>query len=332
MSVAGVWTGLAESAFVADVTDHDRDPARLAVTIIAGAAVGVASAIAAWTLLVVPYTFLAGLGEQGLGGVAVVAERFNDPDARGLGITLLRILVATVTNGVFFLGFVTVAARVAGHPLHHYLTAAGAVRWRLAFVGFGLSVAALGPVVMLERLSTFGAEALPVAGVARDLGGRLWYAASAALLLPSAAVEELMFRGWLLRQTSAFSRQPGVMIVFTAVVFAAAHFDFDPGAFLTRALMGAGFAYMTLRLGGVEFAAGAHAANNVLIFLFIEPLTVSTVDEAPGFSLGASFADLFLVAGYVLITEAVVRIPMLRRWAGVRLEEIAPAFGAPRFG
>ena len=51
MSVAGVWTGLAESAFVADVTDHDRDPARLAVTIIAGAAVGVASAIAAWTLL-----------------------------------------------------------------------------------------------------------------------------------------------------------------------------------------------------------------------------------------------------------------------------------------
>jgi len=332
MGVAGVWTGLAESAFVADVTDHDRDPAHLAVVLIAGVAVGVAASIAAWILMLVPYTFLAGLGEEGLKGVGVIAERFNDEKWHGLGITLLRILVETVTNAVFFLGFVAVAARVTGHPLHRYFTAAAAIRWRLLLIGLGLSAMAMGPLVVLAGMSAGPDESMPFLTVAPDLAGRIWYAASSLLLIPAAAAEELMFRGWLLRQTSAFSRQPGVLVVLTAVVFAAAHFDFDPGAFLTRALMGAGFAYMTLRLGGVEFSTGAHAANNILIVLFIEPLTVSTVDVAPGFSLGASFADLVLVAGYVVITEAVVRIPLLRRWAGVRVEEIAPTFGAPRFG
>ena len=34
--------------------------------------------------------------------------------------------------------------------------------------------------------------------------------------------------------------------------------------------MGAGFAYMTLRLGGIEFSTGVHAANNLLIVLFIQ--------------------------------------------------------------
>jgi membrane protease YdiL (CAAX protease family) len=130
---------------------------------------------------------------------------------------------------------------------------------------------------------------------------------------------------------AAFTRRPGVLIVVTALAFAAAHFDFAPDAFLTRALMGAGFAYMTLRLGGIELSTGAHAANNILILLFIEPRTVKA-SAGHAVAAGIGLGDLVLVASYLLITEAVVRIAPLRQWAGVRPAEIAPPTLAQRFG
>jgi hypothetical protein len=133
-----------------------------------------------------------------------------------------------------------------------------------------------------------------------------------------------MFRGWLLRQLAAFNRSPGVLVFVTAVAFAAAHFDFSPDAFLTRTLMGAGFAYMTLRLGGIELATGAHAANNILFILFIEPLNPAANDGAGGLPAGVLLGDVVLVAGYVAMAEAAARLPALRRWAGVDLAEIAP--------
>ena len=114
-------------------------------------------------------------------------------------------------------------------------------------------------------------------------------------------------------------------------MFSAAHFDFSPDAFMTRALMGAGFAYMTLRLGGIEFSTGAHAANNLLIVLFVEPLALPATGDVTNLTSGALLEDVILVAGYVAITESVARISSLRRWAGIQMDEIAPpAFGAAR--
>ena len=328
----GVWTGLAESAFLADVTTRDRDPARLAATVIGGVCVGVVAAIACWTLVLVPYTFLAGLGDEGLRGLGRVAARFQDPDERDLGITVLRLLETTATDGVFPLAFVALAGIIAGHRLRRYVTAAMNIRWRLLLVGLGLATLAMTPLLVVDRLTATAGQTFPILDIAPHWTGRLIYSLSALLLIPAAAAEELLFRGWLLRQTAAFTRQPAVLIIFPALVFSAAHFDFTPDAFLTRALMGAGFAYMTLRLGGVEFSTGAHAANNILIVLFVEPLAFQST-APPDLTAGAWLEDLALVAGYLSITEAVVRIGPLRRWAGVRLDEIAPPlFGAPKFG
>src|SRR5271165_1086459 len=119
----------------------------------------------------------------------------------------------------------------------------------------------------------------------------------------------------MLRQTGAFARRPVMLIAVTSLTFSALHFDFNPGAFLTRALMGAGFAYMTLRLGGVEFSTGAHAANNILIVLFAEPLTLKTLAEPSKLTLGSFAEDAALIVGYIVITEAVARLAPLRRWA-----------------
>ncbi len=69
--------------------------------------------------------------------------------------------------------------------------------------------------------------------------------------------------------------------------------------------MGAGFAYMTLRLGGIEFSTGVHATNNILIVLFIEPLTLKTAAAPTDLTTGRIIEDICLIAGYILITEAV---------------------------
>jgi len=163
-------------------------------------------------------------------------------------------------------------------------------------------------------------------GIAPTLAGRAVYVFAAVLLIPSAAAEELMFRGWLMRQIAAFTRRPGILIFATAIAFSAAHFDFSADGFLTHALMGAGFAYMTLRLGGIELSTGAHAANNILFILFVQPFSIqgATSDAASG----VWFGDLWLLAGYIGVTEAIVRIEALRRWAGVQGAEIAPPLAA----
>ena len=320
----GVWLGLGRSAFVADVTVRDRDPARIAATVIAGACVGLVASVACWILVLVPYTLLVGLGREGLLGLGKVALMFKDADAHDLGITVLRLVESTATDGAFPLAFVALAATITSRPFIHYVTAARRIRWRLVLVGLGLSFVAMAPLVIASRLSAGGAPPAPILDIAPTLAGRCVYVLAALLLIPAAAAEELMFRGWLLRQVAAFTRQPGVLIFVTALAFSAAHFDFSPDAFLTRTLMGAGLAYMTLRLGGIELSTGAHAANNILFILFIEPLNPAAADQAAGAPAGVLIGDLILVIGYVLIAEAAARYGPLRRWAGVDAAEVAP--------
>ncbi|HEY1881165.1 MAG TPA: CPBP family intramembrane glutamic endopeptidase [Caulobacteraceae bacterium] len=324
MSVLSVWRGLGDSAFLADVGQRDREPARIAAVIIAGACVGLVASVACWILILVPYTVYIGYGREGMLGLGKAALRFEDTHFQGVGITLVRLVASTATDGAFPLAFVSLAAVMTSRPFQHYVTAAPRVRWRLLFLGLGLSFVVIAPLLIAAEIGAPSPGALPVTSLSPDLARRAVYVIGALLLLPSAAAEELMFRGWLMHQIAAFTKSPGALIFGTAIAFSAAHFDFTPDAFLARAVMGAGFAYMALRLGGLELAVGAHAANNILFILFVAPFSLHE-RAAPG----PWFGDFGLVAGYVLITEAVVRIGPLRRWAGVAGEEVAPTLAAP---
>jgi membrane protease YdiL (CAAX protease family) len=110
----------------------------------------------------------------------------------------------------------------------------------------------------------------------------------------------------------------------TGLVFSALHFDFSPDGFITRVAMGVGLAYMTLRLGGVELAAGVHAANNITIVLFVQQFGPVATDDGSGLSVEVLLSDLVLLAGYVGLAEAVVRIGPLSRLLGVRAGDLSP--------
>ncbi|MDB5456702.1 MAG: family intrarane metalloprotease protein, partial [Caulobacter sp.] len=97
---------------------------------------------------------------------------------------------------------------------------------------------------------------------------------------------------------------------------AAIHFDPNVDAFLVRTVMGVGLAYMALRLGGIELAVGAHAANNILILLFLQPMSL-TPEPPHAFRPEVIVVAAAMLAAYVALAELVVRWPPLRRWTGV---------------
>ena len=82
----------------------------------------------------------------------------------------------------------------------------------------------------------------------------------------------MVFRGYLLQQTAAFTPNVWLIVAVNAAMFALAHLEFDPAALAARALAGAAFAWAALRLGGLEFAIGAHVATNLMIALFQAPM------------------------------------------------------------
>jgi membrane protease YdiL (CAAX protease family) len=335
--------GLGRSAFLADVGSDDRRLWRIALTLPLGVVTGLLAAAVCFIVIVVIWLAATGQTADGLRALGGLMVAMKNADGHDLNSALLLLVIAAPTNLAAFVTFVAVAAALARRPFRSYVTAAGKVRWRLGLLGLGMAAVATAPLLILDRMFSSGHQAMPIATVSHDGLVRAIYAAAAlCFLLPAAAAEELLFRGWMVKQFAAFTRRPVVLIMTTSLIFSIFHLlpvsstlsrfvpDLignmlqDPGGLIFRALLGAGYAYMTLRLGGIEFATGAHAANNILIVIFVEPLTQKALTTAGDTSAGSFFQYAALLAIYFAITEAVARLAPLRRWAGVRLDEVSP--------
>lgn len=126
---------------------------------------------------------------------------------------------------------------------------------------------------------------------------RFFYVAAMVVgLLVAAAAEEVVCRGVLLRLTALVTRRPLVLCLINGVVFSAIHLDPDPVAFVARAISGAVWTWAALRLGGLEFAVGAHLANNLVIALFWQPFSEAAMSRE------SSWTDL----GPELVTAVVI--------------------------
>jgi membrane protease YdiL (CAAX protease family) len=302
---------LADSPFIAELNAREKNPLLVGATILAGAGALVVGLVCGFVALGV----LAAVSSDGLGGVArqVMSMAQGRADLKS---AMMLLVLATATNVPAAVTFIGVSALIMGRSMRSYVTSAARIRWRLMAAGLGLSMLVIGPYVILGQRLDPHAPPFPMLSLAKSLPGQVGYAlASILLLIPAAAAEEVTFRGWVLRESSGLSRNPIFLMALNGVLFSAVHFDFSPDAFLVRALMGAGFVYMTLRLGGIEFSTGTHAANNILIVLFVEPITAKPT-PSQGVTGQSLIEDLFLLASYVAITELTARWAPLRRWSG----------------
>jgi len=314
MSALGV--RLSDSAFLASVDARDRSFWRFLATVVAGLSAGLLSGLLIGGVALIVFAFASAPPGTPLTAIPLRMTEMIGSNGASLASTVMLMLLAVTTNGPLAAAFVCIAALISRHRIRDYLTAAPRFRWRMLALGLAMSVIVIGPVVALTQLLDPHAQPPPMLSLAPDLAGRFGYAfAAVALLIPAAAAEEVVFRGWLLRQTAAVSRNIFVLMAVNGALFSAVHGEFAPDAFLTRALMGAGFVYMTLRLGGIEYSTGAHAANNILIVLFIQPLTLQS-SAAGGLSWDGVLQDVFLFAAYVGMAELTARWAPLRRLSG----------------
>jgi membrane protease YdiL (CAAX protease family) len=243
---------------------------------------------------------------------------------------LMESTAATVTFGVAIAAVATIAAANAAlgytlaalaglmvrQRLKTYITAAARFRWRHLVISMALTPLVFAPLAFaaLALGLDIGADPRgpPLLALTDGVSQQLTYfALCTALLLLAASVEEVVFRGWMLRQLTAWIGRPWVAALIASVLFAAIHFPQDATGWAALALMGLSFSYMALRLGGVEFAIGAHAAHNAMIILFLQPMSFDAA--YPEVRLGDFLFTVVMCAGYVAIAESLARHDPLAR-------------------
>lgn len=317
MATDVIFEAMRNSRFLADLTERDGDGRLLLVA----APVGLLAAVAASVLGAASACLLVMVVISGLDGVETATALFGvfDDPARATTEGLASIFVLAVLAGVnaaAALAFVAVGAGLSHRPLRRYAAAGGVFRTRLLITGLVLVGAIMVALILLA--SSLGAPppVPPVLTLASTSVGRATYAAFAIVLLVlAAAAEEYVFRGWLLKHSGAFTRNPVALMTINGLLFATIHLDPSLDAFIARAAMGAGLTWMTLRTGGIELAIGAHAANNIIILLLLRPMSLQP-DPPHEFQAMSLVSAATIGVGYAALAEAVVRWPIVTRWAG----------------
>jgi len=228
----------------------------------------------------------------------------------------LFMLFVSLTLVAAALGSLFAARIVFGRSISSLLTPAAPFRWSLLLLGALIFAVLVAVAVSLDPVISGEALDPPILDATYPAADRLLYGLAAVfVLLLAAAAEEVIFRGVLLQITGAFTRNALLLAVINGLLFSAIHMDFDPTSFLARTALGAAFTWTVLKLGGLEFAIGAHAANNIVLCWLGDPLSEAadvTRDPDPIYAV----VDVVLCVAMILSVLALSRTAMVRRWIG----------------
>jgi membrane protease YdiL (CAAX protease family) len=303
--------GLGESPLLADLDQTDRSWWRLPLAIVCG---GIAAVIALVVVLVIGMIGLI-VGEGGhnaQAALAVMQNYIKGGATPGYGASLIILATLALTNGFAALVFTAVASLITRRSFWRSFTTAPRWRWGQLALGLGLNLCLLAPLMAVDVLRGGTQAKFPLFTLSHSpLQIAIYVVVSLVTLVAAAGAEELIFRGWFLRHSAALFRFTWLFLLLNGLAFSSAHGDFDPNAFIDRAFAGFGLCYIALRCGGIEFSTGAHAANNLLIVLFIEPLTLVTPPPMPfdPVTLVESIVGLGIA---ILGVELALRLPALR--------------------
>jgi membrane protease YdiL (CAAX protease family) len=304
--------GLGGSPLLADLDQTDRSWWRLPLAIVCG---GVAATLAlAIVMIVLLIALMISAGPQKAQAMVLVLQDYIKGSATpGYAASLVILATLAITNGFAALVFTATASLITRRPFRLSFTTARRWRWGQLALGLGLNLCLLAPLMALDVLRGGTEAKFPLFTMSHSpLQIVLYVAVSVVTLVVAAGAEELIFRGWFLRHSAAVFRFTWLFVLLNGLLFSSAHGDFDPNAFIDRAFAGFGLCYIALRCGGIEFSTGAHAANNLLIVLFIEPLTLVTPAPMPFDPL--TLVESIMGLGLAIIgVELALRLPALRR-------------------
>lgn len=318
-------------AFLVAVQRKERAWWRILLTLVLGGIDFVVASLIGFVIAaLLGIALLAAMGEPASFSRAMdIIGSIGQPDPGGtLTDETVRIMGLGVLFGILAASLVATVAAINRRPMRSWITAAARFRWRLMFAGLFLYGAVLAVVLGLSVLSGDPNVKPPVFDAGEALDVRLIYLAIVLLAIPvAAAFEEILCRGWMMQLTGVFTHNILALLLINGAVFSLLHLDPDPGRFVARMATGVALSWATLRLGGLEFAIGAHAANNLMIALFAQTITASLSDMAPA-SLVETVIELVTCAALIGLAELVARHEPLRRWTCADLTATAGA--APR--
>jgi membrane protease YdiL (CAAX protease family) len=300
-----------EFAFLRAGAASGRPWRDLLLTLLLGGLAGfVALTVAALVVFVLAAAILSAASSPHVGLLQAVGVLSDvGRGGRSLQSYVFELSIAGLSSYAGALAFLAVAARVERRPIRSFLTAAPRFRWRQVGLGLAIFLPIVGLAIGLTDVLDPHAPSPPLFTPGAALWARVAYFAAAAVCLYLAALsEEMLFRGWALQRTGAFTGSIPIVLALNGVLFSLAHFDPDVGALLSRAVMGAGWAWIVLRLAGVELAAGAHLANNLAICLFSRPVVFTPAQKQP-LDLASVAVELASIAILVAVVEWA-----LRRW------------------
>jgi membrane protease YdiL (CAAX protease family) len=294
---------LGETPFLAAIGPRDRSWSRVAAMVSGGLALSFVFG------LIATFVAMEGLLKFGI-DLNPQATSFHEPPLIRAALYVLELSLAL---GAAALGALVAARWIFQRPIRSWITTAARFRWLRLAQGFGLAF--IGVALVSQAVGVFKGGSLvdgaPIFDHAEPVLRRLVYVlANAAGFLLAAWAEEAVFRGYVLQQAAALTRRPYAALWISGVLFALIHLEFSPWALAARTIIGAAFAWTALRLGGLEFAIGAHLANNLMIALFGAPMLPGASAD-PGDALGVATETLMAV--YLAACAELIRRRAARR-------------------
>ncbi|GAA1694514.1 hypothetical protein GCM10009745_45150 [Kribbella yunnanensis] len=210
----------------------------------------------------------------------------QDPAGTISWITLL----ATNLSLAMFIPLSIVVARLLNRQAPGLLSSVlGRIRW-VPLAWFAAAA------VVVELLSLGAIHLLGIELVGRGDGPAPDAAAVIVVVLLTSTLqsagEEYYYRGYLLQACGALLRNPVVAVLVTTLLFTFAHGVLpwqSPALFLDRFAFGLVAGILAIRTGGLEAGIAAHAANNVVTFVY------AALTDSVGASLGVKEAPWSLV-------------------------------------
>lgn len=144
------------------------------------------------------------------------------------------------------------------------------------------------------------------------------------LLVPlQATAEEYVFRGLLLQVVGAWVKAWPLAVIIATVLFTIGHTQYEIWGMLSVAVMGLGFAIVTLRTGGLEAAIALHVINNVAAFLVLTSgIQGTTQMGSEGSGPLAPLTQLVLTVAYVLWVDRMAAKQGIARRRDLALEPV----------
>ncbi len=206
-------------------------------------------------------------------------------------------------------------AAVMGRSWRTWFTSAPRFRWRLLAAGLVGFCAITGLAMGIDGLMHGFAMSPPLLRTDEAPLARLIYACvTLVAFLIVAAAEEVLFRGWMMQQTSVVTTNLVLVLGLNATAFMFVHLEPDPARNIALLASGVSLGWIALRTGGLEFGIGVHAANNLMIAWFSSPDRIT--DLSGRMSAGDLVLQLSVTLSGLGLAEAVRRSARWQRWTG----------------